>query len=310
MNKKSKYKKHINSIRSGLLVALLIYGVGYGCGDENSKPVFDDKGVEENLDDINNKIYGGVPTNYYITTLEYSTRENGKCTATLLDPRTVLTAGHCVSSSGESTIKLSGGNLGSVKIRFGDGQVADTIPIISAILQPEWADTQNHMLSEGTYVHNDAAYGHDLAILQLAYAPGVTPTTKIYPFLETPIGTELRIVGFGLTAAGAGDSGIKRTAINTVTGFDDNSNRIFYGDTTSGVCSGDSGGPVFAKGTAIGDDYYQIAVNSVTFSPACTYSSAGMHLAKHEIWLRENLSSTLFTQPPLTKIATLMAIFI
>ncbi len=153
----------------------------------------------------------------------------GLCTGTLVAPRIVLTAAHCVADAIES------GNTNFGQVRFGDGRGPwiDTISIV---------DMTMHRL------YNPPAFlQHDIALVRLGRdAPeNISPIPmNTRPITEEDIGLEVRVVGFGnndgVNAEGAGFKRQTRTPLTDV-----RRRHIGYGDANANTCQGDSGGPTF-----------------------------------------------------------------
>src|SRR5262245_13998685 len=121
------------------------------------------------------------------------------CTGTVIAPRVVLTAAHCLDVFGEEgqyEVYL-GSRLGS-----GDGRFA---LVVSARRHPAY-DPETHE--------------HDLALLRLAVPVEVEPAALPSGLLEPMAGQMVRVVGFGAVAAGELAAGEKRSgwmAIGEVT---------------------------------------------------------------------------------------------
>lgn len=167
-------------------------------------------------------IYGGD----YVDTcgwpsVVYLSGSGGACTGTLIHPRIVLTAAHCVVQDTPSTVRF-GETAASAQ------QLTDTITCRQG---PGW----NGATAQG----QDYAYCLlDAAVTSVPIVPVVSgcEASAIYP------GARIMHVGFGREEDGS--SGRKKMLdlqINNITG----SGEILSGTPTEIICNGDSGGPTF-----------------------------------------------------------------
>jgi hypothetical protein len=146
-----------------------------------------------------------------------------ECTATLVAPRVVVTAAHCLGSNPPNVFQVFFG------ASFDDGGVL--IPVVGGRAHPSW---------------DAATHANDIAVLVLeSDAPStITPIPMRTAALPGLTGSPVRMVGFGVTDVDANTTGVRRSGIGRVTavGADD----VTMAPDPGMSCSGDSGGPVLA----------------------------------------------------------------
>ena len=148
------------------------------------------------------------------------------CTGTLVSPRIVLTAAHCLEDV-ESALRF----------QIGFGTDSRTVPEYDPVV---WSDAVDHM------THPDFAYGtptdgKDIGLVLLAEPAVAAP--KPMSGLPPDLGEQVRMVGFGRTERYATDGGLKRESSAPVTDVLDS--LFFFGTSLENTCLGDSGGPVY-----------------------------------------------------------------
>ncbi|MBI2896905.1 MAG: S1 family peptidase [Deltaproteobacteria bacterium] len=145
------------------------------------------------------------------------------CTGTLVAPRVVVSARHCV-------------DLGTTpgEVEFLTGRQGEELEAVGSDLL--WTD------------------GEDLIAVVLDRAPSVEPA----PFRTTPmareaIGSEVTLVGYGTTRPDANDHGVKRSGTASIEVVDDLTFVVeIRFDGQAAPCFGDSGGPALLDGQVAG----------------------------------------------------------
>lgn len=183
------------------------------------------------------------------------------CSATLIHPRVLITAAHCVA-----------GGVGGVT-NDNQGYPNQSPPVRSTWAHPDYESTK---LAE-----------FDVALVLLD-RPVTTATPK--PMQRTPLNApgSGRAVGYGQQSVGPSPaSGERFTLAMPITAV--TTGQVRYGAPGAAICFGDSGGPFFAN---IDGVETLIAVHSYTNDPTCT-GGAGVRVdaqrALLDTWFAANL---------------------
>ncbi len=147
------------------------------------------------------------------------------CSGTLVAPRVVLTAAHCVQDA------QAGVALEVMLGRGDDDPRARFVVVTYVALHPSFDPATN---------------AHDVALLRLAEDPGVAPIPVAASFGAVTVGATARVVGFGVDGDAASVPGTKRTGTTKVDAIDATTFRTV--PSPSMTCVGDSGGPVLVGG--------------------------------------------------------------
>jgi MYXO-CTERM domain-containing protein len=189
-----------------------------------------------------------------------------RCTVTLVTPRVVLTAAHCVRDAGR-TAKFGifpGGDDRKVTGK-------DLLPTTAALADPAYP--------------NDPNDGHDIGLIVLATPLKIPPVPINRAPLTNAVGKQAKMIGYGLTdgVAFTGD-GIKRFGTAPIAQVTNELIRI--GKNPQGTCHGDSGGPLLMDN---GSGEALIGVVSFGDSSTCVGNSYFERLDTQMAWVDEQI---------------------
>lgn len=221
-------------------------------------------------------IIGGRPTSGYLAVGAIVIGERLHCTGTLVAPRTVLTAAHCLAHT-------YGKDLADGRMAFRTGPFAyeESAPSYKVV---------DRRVPAG-YTESSSGYTDDIA---LAYLERDLPSEiKPYglhlgsPGLPTYVQKRpLDFIGFGYDRSNEvdlGSPGIKRQAAIKVRTVEPK--RFFYGGDNKQTCGGDSGGPAFLDS---GSGRLLVAGVTSGGDEKCTVGAVDTRVDSYQDWLLES----------------------
>jgi secreted trypsin-like serine protease len=214
-----------------LWVVAVLTLVAVSCGSNNKQPPHVETRTERI---VGGETFAGLPA---VGALVYNGRHH--CTGTLIGPRKVLTAGHCVSGYSASRMRFV----------LGESIFSPSAVLAVSRLEPHPAYSGVRNDIGLVYLASDVANVASMRVL--------TEMTQSF------VGTELLFVGYGVeNGYNNSGSGIKRAVTIPVASVD--SSTFSYRGTRN-TCGGDSGGPAFYQAadgelylagvTSYGDQY-------------------------------------------------------
>jgi MYXO-CTERM domain-containing protein len=139
------------------------------------------------------------------------------CSGTVISPRVVLTAAHCLEGSPPTGVY------------FGEDANDPSTGTVIGVGQ--------------TLVHPDYPQRGDIGVLELAEATQVPPSElNRTPLSASLAGQDVRVVGFGVSVDGGDTAGVKLTGLTTFDSVEEDYMLVRPKGDQSG-CYGDSGGP-------------------------------------------------------------------
>ncbi len=230
-------------------------------------------------------IVGGTETGYKswkgVIGLYYSMGNAGSiCTATLVHPQILVTAGHCVYIQGQidavsspnRLLVFGGANLNTGNVTYYPG-------VSKIVKHPKWTGNINNMTG-----------AVDLAIIKLSAPVNTVETYGVRSGSSPSVGTEGKIVGYGLSSsANQSSAGIHRVGDTTV-------RSLRYGlievGNPAGTCQGDSGGPLF---TQQGGEWVLSGVTSFGTSETCfaTHGGYDVDVVSNRAWIESTFKQLM-----------------
>ncbi|MBX3247950.1 MAG: S1 family peptidase [Myxococcales bacterium] len=229
---------------------------------------------------LTSPIINGSPTSSYrevvaVVTVTSGGSVRGICSGTVIGPRTVLTAKHCID---DGTRRTPPANLRVVVGTNIFSSVEATYQVTEVFAPP------------GPFVDDDLLMGNDIALVNVS-ANINTPIREVARSTARR-GMPITIVGFGRTDPNRSGSGVKFMGTTNVGEI---YLRVFQTMGMSRTCQGDSGGPAFdAAGRVIG-------ITSFGIDERCREDMSFYTETAHH---RELIAQALGGEPPCTPRAT------
>lgn len=223
-------------------------------------------------------IVGGETTTNYPAVAQISATitsgESFACSSTLISPRVLLTAAHCID--------LDEGTVESITAYFGSTVRGSDAAFIERIPASDWIFFSPWNLS-----------GNDIALVLLEHDSVVEPMPYNAQTLGPgSIGDPIHVVGWGNTSD-SGGSGTKRHMTTNVSGMQ-SGYVLNYGNSNKNTCQGDSGGPGFMTLGGV----EKVASVTSWGTNGCLGESGATRVARYTSWINNWVSSKDIPLPP------------
>ena len=219
-------------------------------------------GTNENTGKARSAVIKGKPSDssqdavVLLVHYDPATRSFGQCTGTLLAPRLVLTARHCVGDTDAfAACKSDGTPIAAGVIR--KNHKAETMYVFTGKDRPEFGRGEVEPAGQGMKILDDGGKNlcnHDIALIVLKEPVKDAQIAPIRLDADVEVGEMITAVGWGVTEkTPQPDQRMQRKNVKITTVGPDRSqgsvpsNEFEVGES---ICSGDSGGPAITQETS------------------------------------------------------------